>query len=224
MKDKLERFVNEHRRELDQHDPKEQIWKAIETRLSKKNILPAMKKQKGTYNLSSVWKIAAALALLISAAIVFIRHEKSTMPESTQAITREYSSIDAQYVALIEVKRGELKKLEKDNPGFRNVRKRLYEEKGILCGEISFTFDSLSHVRFFKFDKDSPYMYYASNPLSSETLVETNGSQGEQWMPMVFWKKDARDFFVKTHVVSEARYRTSLLRQFREWQAQQKKK
>ncbi len=115
-------------------------------------------------------------------------------------------------------------KLEKDNPGFRNVRKRLYEEKGILCGEISFTFDSLSHVRFFKFDKDSPYMYYASNPLSSETLVETNGSQGEQWMPMVFWKKDARDFFVKTHVVSEARYRTSLLRQFREWQAQQKKK
>jgi hypothetical protein len=115
-------------------------------------------------------------------------------------------------------------KLEKDNPGFRNVRKKMYEEKGVLCGEISFTFDSLSHVRFFKYDKDSPYMYYASNPLSSETLVETNGTQGEEWMPMVFWKKDAHDFYVKTHVVSEARYRTSLLKHFREWQAQHKKK
>lgn len=115
-------------------------------------------------------------------------------------------------------------KLEKDNPGFRNVKKRLYEEKGVLCGEISFTFDSLSAIRVFKFDKDSPYMYYASNPLSSETLVETNGTQGEQWMPMVFWKRDAKEFYVKTHISSEARFRKSLLNQFRDWQAAQSKK
>jgi hypothetical protein len=115
-------------------------------------------------------------------------------------------------------------KLERDNPGFSNVKKRLYEEKGVLCGEITFTFDTLSAVRLFKFDKDSPYMYYASNPLSSETLVETNGILGEQWMPVVFWKKDTREFYVKTKVTSEARFRTSLLKQFREWQAAQSKK
>ncbi len=115
-------------------------------------------------------------------------------------------------------------KLEKDNPGYRNVRKRLYEENGALCGEVSFTFDSLSTVRFFKFDKDSPYMYFASNPLSSETLVETNGVQTEQWMPVVFWKRDTKEFYVKTRVSSEARFHTSLLKQFRDWQAQQKKK
>lgn len=115
-------------------------------------------------------------------------------------------------------------KLEKDNPGYREVKKRLYEENGVLCGEVSFTFDSLSSIRFFKFDKDSPYMYYASNPLSSETLVETNGVQPEQWMPVVFWKRDAGEFYVKTRVSSEARFRTSLLKQFRDWQAQQKKK
>ena len=115
-------------------------------------------------------------------------------------------------------------KLEKDNPGFHNVKKKLNEEKGVLVGEISFSFDSLSAVRMFKFDKDSPYMYYASNPLSSETLVETNGIQGEQWMPMVFWKRDAHEFYVKTHVSSEARFHKSLLNQFRDWQAQQKKK
>lgn len=115
-------------------------------------------------------------------------------------------------------------KLEKDNPGYQNVRKRLYEDKGVLCGEVTFTFDSLSTIRFFKFDKESPYMYYASNPLSSETLVETNGILAEQWMPIVFWKKDAREFYVKTRVSSEARFRTSLLKNYREWQASQQRR
>lgn len=115
-------------------------------------------------------------------------------------------------------------KFEKDNPGIRNVKKKLYEENGVLVGEISFVFDSLAVVRFFKFDKDSPYMYYASNPLSSEMLIETNGIQPEAWMPVVLWKKDAREFFVKTRVSSEARFRTSLLKQFREWQAAQSNK
>lgn len=115
-------------------------------------------------------------------------------------------------------------KLEKDNPGYQNVRKRLYEDKGVLCGEVTFTFDSLSTIRFFKFDKDSPYMYYASNPLSSETLVETNGILAEPWMPVVFWKKDTREFYVRTKVTSEARYRTSLVKHFREWQASQHKR
>lgn len=115
-------------------------------------------------------------------------------------------------------------KFERDNPGFRNVKKRLYEDKGVLYGEISFSFDSLSTVRLFKFDKDSPYMYYASNPLSSEALVETNGIVGEQWMPVVFWKKDAREFYVKTRVISDARFRTSLLKQYRDWLAAQTKK
>lgn len=115
-------------------------------------------------------------------------------------------------------------KLERDNPGFRNVKKRLYEDNGMLCGEVSFSFDSLSAVRLFKFDASSPYMYYASNPLSSETLVETNGIVGEQWMPIVFWKRETREFYVKTKLSSEARFRKSLLKQYREWQAAQSKK
>ncbi|MBX2993099.1 MAG: hypothetical protein KF749_18255 [Bacteroidetes bacterium] len=115
-------------------------------------------------------------------------------------------------------------KFEKDNPGYRNLKKKLYEENGVLVGEVTFSFDSLSAVRIFKFDKDSPYMFYASNPLSSETLIETNGMQPEVWMPVVFWKKDAREFFVKTRVSSEARFRASLLKNFVEWQTAQSKK
>lgn len=113
-------------------------------------------------------------------------------------------------------------KFEKDNPGITNVKKKLYEQEGVLVGEVSFSFDSLGAIRFFKFDKQSPYMYYASNPLSSETLMETNGIEGEAWMPVVFWKKDAREFYVKTRVSSEGRFRTSLLKHFLAWQAKKK--
>lgn len=110
--------------------------------------------------------------------------------------------------------------LEKDNPGFRNVKKRLYEQDGVLVGEVSMTFDSLAALRLFKFNAESPYMYFVGNPLSSEQFVETNGIYGRDWMPMVFWPKDTRDLYLKTKVVSEVTYHRSLLKQFKDWQAQ----
>jgi hypothetical protein len=113
--------------------------------------------------------------------------------------------------------------IEKENPGFSNVTKRLYEEDSVLIGEISFTFDSLAVVRVFQFDKNSPYMYYVGNPLSAEQLVETNGTAGPDWIPLVFWPRETREFHIKTRVVSEGTYRRSLITHFREWQSAQKK-
>ena len=104
--------------------------------------------------------------------------------------------------------------LEAEKPGFRNVRKQLYEEDGMLVGEVTFDFDSLSVVRLYKFDEDSPFMYFVGSPLSSELLVETNGSFGRNWMHVVFWEKD---LYVKTKVVSEAVHHRSLLKNFKEW-------
>ncbi len=109
--------------------------------------------------------------------------------------------------------------LEKQNPGFRNVKKRLYEENGVLNGELTLTFDSLAALRLFKFDKDSPYMYFVGSPLSTEQFVESNGTFGREWMPVVFWESDARDLYVKTRIVSEVTFHRSLLPQFKEWQA-----
>jgi len=108
--------------------------------------------------------------------------------------------------------------MEKENPGFRNARKRLYEENGVLCGEITLTFDSLGALRLFKFDNDSPYMYFVGSPLSAEQYVESNGSFGREWMPVVFWPKDARELYVKTKTVSEVAFHRSLLPGFKEWQ------
>jgi hypothetical protein len=114
--------------------------------------------------------------------------------------------------------------LEKDNPGFRNVRKRLYEENGSLVGEIRFTFDSLATVRLFQFNSTSPYMYFVGSPLSSEQLIESNGSYGRDWMPVVFWPRETRELYVKTRVVSDALYQKSLLPLYRDWAARQKSK
>lgn len=109
--------------------------------------------------------------------------------------------------------------LEKDNPGYRNVKKRLYEEDGVLVGEVTFTFDSLSTLRIFKFDKESPYMYFVGHPLSSEQFVESNGSFGRDWMPVVFWPNDAKELTLKTRVLSEVSHQRSLLKNFKEWQS-----
>ena len=109
--------------------------------------------------------------------------------------------------------------IEKDNPGFHNARKRLYEEDGVLVGELTLTFDSLSVLRLFKLDKDSPFMYFVGNPLSSERFVESNGTYGGEWMPVVFWPKEAHELYVKTKVVSEVSHHRSLLENFKEWQA-----
>jgi hypothetical protein len=108
--------------------------------------------------------------------------------------------------------------LEKENPGYHNVKKRLFEQDGMLCGEVTFTFDSLSALRIYKYDKDSPYMYFVGNPLSSEQFVESNGTFGYDWMPVAFWQKDAKELYLKTKVVSEVVHHRSLLKNFKEWQ------
>ncbi len=108
---------------------------------------------------------------------------------------------------------------ETDNPGIQNVRKKLYESAGVLTGEVTFSFDSLAAVRLFKFDRSSPYMYLTGNPLSREQLVESNGTRGPEWMPVVFWSGEVTDIYFKTRVVSEVSFRQSLLKNFQGWQA-----
>jgi hypothetical protein len=107
---------------------------------------------------------------------------------------------------------------EEQNPGFRDVEKRLYEDKGRLIGEIRFTFDSLEAVKLFRFDSSSPYMYYVGNDVFAEELAETNGEYNRDVMPVVFWAPGQREFFLRTRVASETPGRRDLLGHFREWE------
>jgi hypothetical protein len=64
-------------------------------------------------------------------------------------------------------------------------------------------------------------MYFVGSPLSAEQLVESNGSRGPDWMPVVFWPAGTSELFVRTRMVPQAPQRRSLVREFREWQAAQ---
>ena len=97
--------------------------------------------------------------------------------------------------------------VEQEYSGFRNVTKRLFEEHGVLSGEIHFTFDSLASLRLFRFDTQSPLMYFMGGELASERILETNGKYGGETMPVIFWPRDAGELYLKTRVVSEAPYR-----------------
>lgn len=112
-------------------------------------------------------------------------------------------------------------KIEKGNPSFHNVKKRLYEQDGVLVGEVSFSFDSLAVVRLFKYDAGSPIMFFLGDRRTSELLVETNGTYGRDWMPVVFWPAGATELTLRTRIAPQALQRRSLLRDYREWQTAQ---
>ncbi len=107
---------------------------------------------------------------------------------------------------------------ERDNPGYKNVEKHLYEKDGKLIGEVTFGFDSLAVMRLFQYDNDGPLMYFVGSPLSSEVMVATNGTYGRDWMPIVFWPKGTRELYIKTRVVSQGSYHRPLLALFKTWE------
>ncbi len=73
-------------------------------------------------------------------------------------------------------------------------------------------------MRLFQYDNEGPLMYFVGSPLSSEVMLETNGTYGRDWMPLVFWPKGTKELYVKTRVVSQGSYHRSLLALFRAWE------
>jgi hypothetical protein len=110
---------------------------------------------------------------------------------------------------------------EEQNPGFHEVRKKLFVENGKLTGEIRFTFDNLETVKLFRFDNASPFMYYVGTDFFSEELAETNGSYKREVMPVIFWPKGTTEFTLRTRVASETPDRKSLLGYFQRWESSQ---
>ncbi|HCT71556.1 MAG TPA: hypothetical protein DF409_11645, partial [Bacteroidales bacterium] len=64
--------------------------------------------------------------------------------------------------------------LEQDFPGAANIKTRLYEQNGQLCGEVTLDFPSLSAARLYQYDENSPLMMCISAAYDSETYVSSN--------------------------------------------------
>lgn len=112
-------------------------------------------------------------------------------------------------------------KIEKDFPGIHDVKKRLFIENNTVCGEISFAFDSLSHVKLFRYE-DGPYMFYINSGSSpSEKLDATNGKFGGETMPVIFWSKNMKELSFKTLVTEDLTGKRSLVKLYKMWQSSQ---
>lgn len=110
-------------------------------------------------------------------------------------------------------------KIEQDFPGIRDVKKRIFIENNTLCGEITFAFDSLSHVKLFRYE-DGPYMYYVNTGSSpSEKFEVSNGTFGGEKMPVIFWNKNTNDFQFRTLVTEDVTGKRSFVKLYKMWQS-----
>ncbi|MCI0448614.1 MAG: hypothetical protein L0Y79_02370 [Chlorobi bacterium] len=99
--------------------------------------------------------------------------------------------------------------------GVKNVKKRLFEEDNHLCGEITFEFDDITTLKFYKY-KDDVWCYHI--PASgfgifggSESFFSSNGTYGGENMPVVFWSGKGKEFEFKTTVYQPDPKNVSLL-------------
>jgi hypothetical protein len=80
--------------------------------------------------------------------------------------------------------------------------KRLFEENGVLCGEVIIDFMDLKSVGLFQYDAKSPYMFNVSSFLESETFLTANGDYGGDIMPVVFWQKSLETLTLTTYITT----------------------
>lgn len=109
--------------------------------------------------------------------------------------------------------------IEQDFPGSTNIKTRLYEENGQLCGEVSIDFPSLSAARLYQYDKNSPLMMCITAAYDSETYLSSTGSYGNDYMPVVFWPAGTKKFSVATSVSAPDETSVSLLEEYKKWKA-----
>ncbi|MEI6123454.1 MAG: hypothetical protein WCQ95_07470 [Bacteroidota bacterium] len=108
-------------------------------------------------------------------------------------------------------------KIEDAYPEATNIKKRLFEENGVLCGEVTMDFPSLVASRLYQFDSKSPIMFYASS-VDGESYVESNGVYGGDKMPIVMFSGKLKKLTVTTSVStpSDESY-VSLLGEYKKW-------
>lgn len=103
MSTKLEEFIQQHREELNQLEPSAESWEQLEKRLHPKK----------TYPVKRIWlQYAAAIAVLITVFGLGYYYSKSASNRSSSA----YEPMEVKYSSLIELKRGQLKNIQKENP------------------------------------------------------------------------------------------------------------
>ena len=112
---------------------------------------------------------------------------------------------------------------EEANPNFNVISKELFEESGVLNGQVEFTFEDLQDIGFYHYQRSehAPIMFYLGT--LSETLLETDGEylggakDEEGGIPMIVWAPGTTEFTFKTAVKDEMSNTYTLLDHYNLW-------
>ena len=156
MSSKLEKFVREHCDEFDTNEPPPQLWKKVQQQLNNE---PADKK---FFRVAIMrWAAVAAVTVLVTLGVFYFsgktnedrlaKNGKAEAFDIMDAINPAYAKEVYHFTQLIELKQGELKTIEKEQP-------QLYQE---FIGDITILDSSYNALK-----KDLP-----QNP-NREQLLE----------------------------------------------------
>ena len=115
--------------------------------------------------------------------------------------------------------------LVEDNHQFQNIEKDLYIEDDTLIGKMTFTFQSIDSMGFYK-DENSEYSsYFFYDGTLKESLMKTNGEYlGEKRdFPLIKWGGEETHFTFSTASNQNMDDAVSLVNQYREWKTKPSK-
>lgn len=108
-------------------------------------------------------------------------------------------------------------KIESDYEGVVVKSKRLFEENGMLCGEVIIEFTDLTSVGLFQYDPKGPFMFNIGSFFDSESYLSSNGEYGGDVMPVIFWPKNLKTLTLTTLTTSPDESTVSLVNLYRNW-------
>lgn len=117
MKDRLEGFIRDNKKEFDQFDPPAAVWQKIEKQLDEQrvNSLSTSVKPVKMVRLSVLLKVAATVVVVLCAGLWGYQYQKKQSSDIAN-IDPQLAKQQVHYATLIEVKRSELKTIEKAEP------------------------------------------------------------------------------------------------------------
>lgn len=106
-------------------------------------------------------------------------------------------------------------KIELDYPGATNITKRLFEEDGQLCAEVTMDFPDLAAARLYQYDKKSPIMFCVNTAFDTESFLESSGQYGGDFMPVVFFDSESKVLKLTTKVSTPDSLSVSLINEWK---------
>lgn len=118
MEERIEDFIRDNKKDFDQCEPPVGLWEKIERELEEKEKLQPKKTK--VVNLNFLLTIAASLTLFVAAALFLWQYQNNQITDLAN-IDPALAKQQLHYSSVIETKRLELKRIEKEEP-------QLYQE------------------------------------------------------------------------------------------------